>query len=82
MPGRTVSLPHGPELFVWIHDLKNGVGNVKSDALLLMWDKFRALGIEIPCSQRDLHLKTPMEVKVATRLAAYAIRVGSSCGCG
>jgi small-conductance mechanosensitive channel len=53
------------ELRVWIHDPKNGVGNVKSDVLLLVWDKFRAHGIEFPYPQRDLHLKTPMEIKVA-----------------
>jgi small-conductance mechanosensitive channel len=53
------------ELRVWIHDPKNGVGNVKSDVLLLVWDKFHAHGIEFPYPQRDLHLKTPMEIKVA-----------------
>jgi small-conductance mechanosensitive channel len=37
--------------------------------LLLVWDKFHANGIEIPFPQRDLHLKTPMEIKVATRAA-------------
>jgi small-conductance mechanosensitive channel len=33
--------------------------------LLLVWDKFHAHGIEFPYPQRDLHLKTPMEIKVA-----------------
>jgi small-conductance mechanosensitive channel len=53
------------ELRIWIHDPRNGVGNVKSDVLLLVWDKFHAHGIEFPYPQRDLHLKTPMEIKVA-----------------
>jgi small-conductance mechanosensitive channel len=57
------------ELRIWIQDPKNGVRNVKSDVLLLVWDKFHAENIEIPFPQRDLHLKTPMEIKVATRRA-------------
>jgi small-conductance mechanosensitive channel len=55
------------ELRIWIRDPKNGVRNVKSDVLLLVWDKFHAHGIEIPFPPRDLHLKTP--IKVATRAA-------------
>jgi small-conductance mechanosensitive channel len=50
------------ELRVWIHDPKNGVGNLKSDVLLRIWDKFRANGVEFPYPQRDLHLKTPIEI--------------------
>jgi small-conductance mechanosensitive channel len=62
------------ELRIWIHDPKNGVRNVKSDVLLLVWDEFHAHGIEIPFPQRDLHLKTPMEIKVATQSADGAAR--------
>jgi small-conductance mechanosensitive channel len=66
------------ELRIWIQDPKNGVRNVKSDVLLLLWDKFHAHGIEIPFPQRDLHLKTPMEIRVATRSADGAAAVWSS----
>jgi small-conductance mechanosensitive channel len=55
------------ELRIWIQDPRNGVHNVKSEVLLLVWDKFHAAGIEIPYPQRDLHLKTPMEIEVVTR---------------
>jgi small-conductance mechanosensitive channel len=65
------------ELRIWIQDPKNGVRNVKSDVLLLVWDKFHANGIEIPFPQRDLHLKTPMEIKVATRSADGAAEAWS-----
>jgi small-conductance mechanosensitive channel len=58
-------------------DPKNGIRNVKSDVLLLVWDKFQAHGIEIPFPQRDLHLKTPMEIKVATRSADGAAETWS-----
>src|SRR5882724_105049 len=65
------------DLRIWIQDPKNGVRNVKSDVLLLVWDKFHAHGIEIPFPQRDLHLKTPMEIKVATRSADGAAEAWS-----
>jgi small-conductance mechanosensitive channel len=50
------------QLRIWIQDPKNGVGNVKSDVLLRIWDKFRADGMLFPYPQRELHLKTPVEV--------------------
>jgi small-conductance mechanosensitive channel len=50
------------ELRIWIQDPKNGVGNVKSDVLLRVWDKFRAGGIQFPYPQREVHLKMPIEV--------------------
>ncbi|MDX1483057.1 MAG: mechanosensitive ion channel [Alphaproteobacteria bacterium] len=42
----------------WINDPRNGVGNVKSQVLLRIWDKFHENDIEIPFPQRDLHLKS------------------------
>jgi small-conductance mechanosensitive channel len=52
------------ELRFWIHDPMNGVSNVKSDVLLQIWDRFRAHGLESPYPQRDLHIRTPVEVTV------------------
>ena len=52
------------ELRIWINDPQNGVSNVKSLVLLLVWDKFHEHGIEIPFPQRDLHLKPPAEMMV------------------
>jgi len=52
------------ELRIWINDPQNGVSNVKSLVLLLVWDKFHEHGIEIPFPQRDLHLKPPADVSV------------------
>jgi small-conductance mechanosensitive channel len=57
------------ELRLWIEDPRNGLGNVKSDVLLRIWDKFQAHGIEIPFPQRDLHLRAPLEVSLAGRAA-------------
>jgi small-conductance mechanosensitive channel len=45
------------ELRVWINDPVEGIGNVKSDILLRVWDKFHEHGIEIPFPQRDVHIK-------------------------
>ena len=52
------------ELRIWISDPSSGVSNVKSEVLLLLWDKFRENEIEIPFPQRDLHLKPPAEIGV------------------
>jgi small-conductance mechanosensitive channel len=46
----------------WIKDAHNGVQNVKSAVLLLIWDKFKESGIEIPYPQRDLHLRSGFDV--------------------
>ena len=52
------------ELRIWISDPSSGVANVKSEVLLLLWDRFRENEIEIPFPQRDLHLKPPADIGV------------------
>ena len=52
------------ELRFWIPDPKNGVANVKSEVLLQIWDCFRAHGFEFPSPQREVHITTPVEVRV------------------
>ncbi len=44
------------ELRFWIDDPSNGVGNVRSEVLLAIWDRFKQAGIEIPYPQRDIHI--------------------------
>ena len=45
------------ELRFWIEDPVNGLGNVQSQVLLAIWDKFHENNIEIPFPQRDIHIK-------------------------
>jgi len=52
------------ELRFWIDDPQNGVSNVKSEVLLLVWDKFHEHDIEIPFPQRDLHIRSAEPVPV------------------
>ncbi len=52
------------ELRFWIDDPINGLGNVKSQVLLAVWDKFHQNNIEIPFPQRDLHIKSPQPFEV------------------
>ncbi|HET6157731.1 MAG TPA: mechanosensitive ion channel domain-containing protein [Dongiaceae bacterium] len=52
------------ELRFWIHDPMNGVSNVKSEVLLHIWDSFHANKIAFPYPQRDVHITTPVEVRV------------------
>jgi len=44
------------ELRLWIRDPQNGLANVRSEALLRIWDAFRAHGVALPFPQRDVHL--------------------------
>ena len=37
-------------------DPSNGVGNVRSEVLLAIWDRLQEAGIEIPCPQRDINI--------------------------
>jgi small-conductance mechanosensitive channel len=55
------------ELRLWVGDPMNGVNNVRSDALRLIWKAFHEEGIEIPYPQRDLHLRSgePLQVRIA-----------------
>ncbi|UCH11263.1 MAG: mechanosensitive ion channel protein MscS, partial [Fidelibacterota bacterium] len=57
------------DLRFWIDDPKNGIGNVKSEILVKVWDKFHEHGIQIPFPQRDVHLDTsePLAVSLAEK---------------
>ena len=44
------------ELRFWIDDPSNGVGNVRSEVFLAIWDRFKKEGIEITFPQRDIHI--------------------------
>jgi len=57
------------ELRVWITDPEAGRGNVQSEVYTLIWKKFHENDIEIPFPQRDLHLRTPAVIRVATESA-------------
>ncbi|MFQ5509495.1 MAG: mechanosensitive ion channel family protein [Leptospirillia bacterium] len=46
------------ELRLWINDPVEGMGNVRSDVLLRVWDKFAENNIQIPFPQRDLHIRS------------------------
>ena len=46
------------QLRVWIADLENGTGAVKSDINLAIWRAFKNHNITIPYPQRDLHIKS------------------------
>ena len=44
------------ELRFWIDDPSNGVGNIRSEVLLGVWDRFKDNGIEIPFPHRDVRI--------------------------
>lgn len=45
------------EVRFWITDPEGGLGNIKGDVFLRIWDKFQDAGIEIPFPQRDVHVR-------------------------
>jgi small-conductance mechanosensitive channel len=55
------------ELRLWIGDPTNGINNVRSEVLRLIWKAFHDEGIKFPYPQRDLHLHSaePLRVSVA-----------------
>lgn len=52
------------ELRVWINDPQKGVANVQSDVLLNVWNSYHEHGVEFPFSQRDLHIKSAIPLRV------------------
>lgn len=40
----------------WIEDPQEGLGNVRGDVLLAIWDAFKANGVEIPFPQREVRV--------------------------
>ncbi|MCZ6859495.1 MAG: mechanosensitive ion channel, partial [Alphaproteobacteria bacterium] len=53
------------ELRIWISDPQAGVANVRSEVLLNIWTMFNENGIEFPYTQRDLHIKSSVPLRVA-----------------
>lgn len=54
------------EIRAWINDPLNGISNVRSQILLRVWENFHEHGIEIPYPQRDIHIKTPLDIQQQT----------------
>ena len=48
----------------WIRDPHEGIGNMRGQVLLALWDAFKEAGIEIPFPQRDINMRTPVKVVV------------------
>jgi small-conductance mechanosensitive channel len=52
------------ELRIWIDDPQAGVANVRSEVLLNVWQIYRENGIDFPFSQRDLHIRSSVDLPV------------------
>ncbi len=57
------------ELRFFIADPHNGVGFVRSEVLLNMWDAFRENGIEFPFPQRDVNLRIAGDSDLIEKIA-------------
>ncbi len=55
------------ELRVWLSDPADGLGNIRSDLLLALWDAFKAHDIEIPFPQRDVNFRGGVPVEISLK---------------
>jgi small-conductance mechanosensitive channel len=51
----------------WIRDPIDGLTNVRGQVLLALWDILKREGIEIPFPQRDINMRTPVQVEFSER---------------
>lgn len=56
------------ELRVWVDDPQNGLGGVRSDVLLGIWDAYHENGIEFPYPKRDIHIRSVAGAEVGPLL--------------
>lgn len=52
------------ELRFWVSDPENGLGSIRSEVLLKIWDKFHEHGVAFPYPQRDLHFKGVLPIRM------------------
>ncbi len=45
------------ELLIWIEDPEDGLGNLRSDVLKSIWERFKVGGVEIPFPQHDVRIR-------------------------
>lgn len=57
------------ELRFWINDPQNGVANINSDVMSVIWTKFHEAGIEFPYPQRVVHIVNDEPQKAPKKLA-------------
>jgi small-conductance mechanosensitive channel len=51
----------------WIRDPVDGLSNVRGQVLMALWDIFKREGVEIPFPQRDLNMRTPVQVEISEK---------------
>jgi len=54
------------ELLIWTSDMSHHVGALESALNFAIWDKCKEHQIEIPFPQRDLRIKEPVRVEIAS----------------
>lgn len=47
----------------WISDPANGLTNVRGEVLMALWDAFKEAGVSIPFPQREITIKSPVEIR-------------------
>jgi len=52
------------KLRIWIRDPVDGITNVRGRVMLALWDVLKRDGVEIPFPQRDINMRTPVQVQM------------------
>lgn len=65
------------EIRAWINDPHKGVGNVRGDIMMRVWDLLKEHGVEIPFPQRDLHLRSVDTQAANMLMSAQAAKLDS-----
>lgn len=60
------------ELRIWIRDPRNGVTNVKSEVMVLVWERYVAEGIAFASPRRELRLQPGEPLRVAVEPGTLA----------
>lgn len=60
------------DLRFWISDPQKGVGNVRSEVFLNVWDALKENNVEIPFPQQDVHIKSGGDAVPAADLPSAA----------
>ena len=50
-------------LTFWINDPEAGMGNVRSDVMMALWDAFKREGIRVPYPVRDIRVRGALPIE-------------------
>ena len=56
-------------LTFWINDPEAGMGNVRSDVMMALWDAFKREGIQVPYPVRDIRVRSALPIEAVMEVS-------------